>query len=308
MIVYYYCSIDTFHTISTKQTIRLSDITKSNDSMEVMWITQYIQEVFIDVYHRDKTQYFKNIYTEKVFQDLLNHFKSDFFDEDKRIYSHYVCCFSKKGDLLSQWRGYANDGKGVAIGFDADLLASIGIPEIDDPLSSRILPLRKVEYAERSQKQTVAKVALLLVKDLKTIIRKSLIKTQSDVKPASIKPFNMAFLTLFNEAIFMKSSFFQEEVEYRICHWIGNRNKDPEVERTILRHNISFDKFNYESRKGKLVSYFDICFKNCTLPFIKEVVIGPKSTINASDVYRFLLNNNILIDTKNIVRSAGSYI
>jgi len=30
----------------------------------------------------------------------------------------YIACFSEKGDLLSQWRAYADDGEGVAIGFD----------------------------------------------------------------------------------------------------------------------------------------------------------------------------------------------
>lgn len=29
----------------------------------------------------------------------------------------YAACFSEEKDLLSQWRGYANNGAGVAIGF-----------------------------------------------------------------------------------------------------------------------------------------------------------------------------------------------
>lgn len=36
----------------------------------------------------------------------------------------YVCCFSKEGSLLSQWRGYAPNG-GLSIGFDSDVLKAI---------------------------------------------------------------------------------------------------------------------------------------------------------------------------------------
>lgn len=31
---------------------------------------------------------------------------------------HYICSFSKDGDVLSQWRAYADDGYGVSIGFN----------------------------------------------------------------------------------------------------------------------------------------------------------------------------------------------
>lgn len=34
----------------------------------------------------------------------------------------FVCCFSKNGDDLGQWRAYADNGKGYAIGFDGPSL------------------------------------------------------------------------------------------------------------------------------------------------------------------------------------------
>lgn len=54
--------------------------------------------------------------TEKFSDEILNNFEDniDTFYESER----YVTCFSKEGDLLSQWRAYANQGKGIAIGFD----------------------------------------------------------------------------------------------------------------------------------------------------------------------------------------------
>ncbi|HEY8660108.1 MAG TPA: DUF2971 domain-containing protein [Hanamia sp.] len=33
-----------------------------------------------------------------------------------------IGCFSKNGDLLSQWRAYAEDDKGFSIGFDSNYI------------------------------------------------------------------------------------------------------------------------------------------------------------------------------------------
>jgi hypothetical protein len=40
-------------------------------------------------------------------------------------HSSYITCFSRKGDLLSQWRAYGDDGRGVSIGFDSKLLYKV---------------------------------------------------------------------------------------------------------------------------------------------------------------------------------------
>lgn len=44
--VYHYCSTDIFQKIVTAKTIRMSDITKSNDSMEIRWIARNIRNAF----------------------------------------------------------------------------------------------------------------------------------------------------------------------------------------------------------------------------------------------------------------------
>lgn len=38
------------------------------------------------------------------------------------IANFFVCCFSKNGDELGQWRSYGDDGRGFALGFDAGML------------------------------------------------------------------------------------------------------------------------------------------------------------------------------------------
>ena len=42
-------------------------------------------------------------------------------------------CLSKKGDLLSQWRGYADDAFGVSIGFEKDYLKKLSMESFATP-------------------------------------------------------------------------------------------------------------------------------------------------------------------------------
>ena len=49
---------------------------------------------------------------------------------EEGVYSNFLMktfcvCFSGSKDKLSQWRGYAQDGKGIAIGFDKELLEEL---------------------------------------------------------------------------------------------------------------------------------------------------------------------------------------
>ena len=47
--IYHYCSLETFNSIITNKTLRLSDITKSNDSKELIYIRPFIKEEFLKV-------------------------------------------------------------------------------------------------------------------------------------------------------------------------------------------------------------------------------------------------------------------
>jgi hypothetical protein len=75
-----------------------------NDRLETTWIIHLINEEI------DKR---KEIIKEEDIKTL-----GALFDAN-RLYP-YIACFSENGDSLSQWRAYANDGKGVAIGFNPE--------------------------------------------------------------------------------------------------------------------------------------------------------------------------------------------
>jgi hypothetical protein len=44
---------------------------------------------------------------------------------EENIFPTYISCFSKDKDSLSQWRGYGDDGRGIAIGFNSEVLNNL---------------------------------------------------------------------------------------------------------------------------------------------------------------------------------------
>ena len=72
----------------------------------------------------------------------------------------YVACFSEKKDCLSQWRGYADDGRGISIGFCKKKL------EILPKIMHHNLSFSKVIYNEGQQEKYVNKVAEEVVRNM----------------------------------------------------------------------------------------------------------------------------------------------
>ena len=120
MIGYYYCSLNTFLNILKNKEIYLSDPLKMNDNLEIKWYLERLNE------EKESDEDYSTILqrmrirsgVDFTCEELAKHL------ENKGQKSIYISCFSKTSDLLSQWRAYADDGKGVAIGFDLDMLAS----------------------------------------------------------------------------------------------------------------------------------------------------------------------------------------
>lgn len=301
MIVYHYCSLDVFMKIVSGKAIRLSDITKSNDSMEILWITKFIKDIFDDEFQKEiqKTQYFENGYPKETFIELVEHYSDEFFKENIRLYSYLVCCFSEKGDLLSQWRGYADDANGVSIGFDGNFLSTIGKPAKDDFISSDIFEFGQIIYTDKSQQSEIRKIAQQLIAKLKVIVKNN----PKDIKHESMAVFNDCFLQLFKLSIFIKNPFFKEEKEWRICYWTDIK-PDTEVSNTYIENNIKISDIKYHNRRNDLIPHIDLIFDESKEQIIKEVIIGPKCKASKSDIEAFLAKNGIFCSVK---KSDGTY-
>lgn len=181
--------------------------------------------------------------------------------------------------MLSQWRGYANDGTGVAIGFNRDYLE--GISNLDNKETI----LKDVIYDKNEQKMLIDK----------------LIKT-SEIEKFHELNINFEGLasTVFIQyiadyGIVFKHFSFTEEQEVRLIHGHG----EMPAETNSLQYRASADN---------LISFVDIPLQYpYEVPVINEIILGPKCKAEINDVREFVqqkfgIENNIVVK-----RSSSSY-
>ena len=104
-ILYHYCGLDAFLSIIKNSTLWLSDIRKSNDYLECVYCRDKINEKIRGFLEDDKEALEAWDFGYNINSDLSMDMIS------------YVACFSENKDQLSQWRGYADNGAGIAVGF-----------------------------------------------------------------------------------------------------------------------------------------------------------------------------------------------
>ena len=307
--IYHYCNTDVFIKIMQSKTIRLSDITKSNDSMEISWINGFLRDQFIQKYNDEKTKYFKNNFSIDAFKEYFDKHYDLLLSNDNYNRLYLVSCFSENGDLLSQWRGYADDANGFSIGFDIDSLCEQAKREIGDDIR-----IDKIIYTLKDQKNIVIKSAKDLIKSLKKIIKPTKSNVKNDKKYeseniASIntvreKEYDSCFIKCFENichlAVITKNPFFAEEKEYRI-NYLLKFNQELGITNESKNSSLSTFDIKYYNRYNDIIPYFDLPFKNDS---IKEVIIGPKCKATVNDVKLFLNKNGI---DCNVIKSKGTY-
>ena len=127
-ILYHYCSVETLLSIIQNKTIWLSDASKTNDSSELKYIFDFFTAT-VDVILESYGNKYNDLIKEKVRKIINSTMEGLVYDKIRiaKYKKNFICCFSEAKDLLSQWRAYANDGNGVAIGFSSDMLKKIAL-------------------------------------------------------------------------------------------------------------------------------------------------------------------------------------
>lgn len=253
-IIYHYCDLNTFLAIIESRTIRLSDINTMNDFGEMHWA----YDRFIDAANMDYSK------DDKPFLDACD----EVFSNLQTHTLPAVACFSLDGDVLSQWRAYAGDGSGVAIGFDGNSIGKLSVR------------CARVAYSVPDQVQYFREVLTAL----KPIWENS--KTHDEAHKAFRE---LAFHSAIDMCL-MKNPAFHEEKEVRIIRALTVKRKNEQwyledeggssTDKTSRRKQ----KISYRSRDGGIVAYVDLPLSGLGNQVIKEVVIGPKSRNNGIDV------------------------
>jgi hypothetical protein len=255
-ILYHYCDAASFSAICTSKKMRFSDLFSMNDFMEMYW-----------GYH----------IWEQAASEVIDGVGRDFLDKiDEVIHTSGVyglilaSCYSLDGDVLSQWRAYADDGRGYAIGFRAK-----------DLMDLPVRPLT-VLYDAKGQIAEVRDV----ITDLHT-------KENSQTEKFGGE-FRETCITLSFDLAALKNPAFREEKEIRLIHLL-NFEPSSNFQRLVDPGGFSFGKQReglqvmFRMRSNVPVAFIDYDFTNGgVINPIKEVVVGPANDALLTGISVFL--------------------
>jgi len=270
--LYHYCSTEVFHKIVTRG-FRLSSMRLSNDLMEGKMLARALRTLAeADGFEEEQVQ--KVLGLVRVYEQL-----SDCL----------ALCLSEESDLLSQWRGYADDGHGVAIGFSVDYLTALVRNE--KPTDSQLY-LGSVKYLDQEHLDIVRP----LFKALKFEFHLAgggpvgaAIAALSGGEGAWVDRFNERHALMESTLFLLKANAFHEEKEWRLYTTLIT-----EGDSTIEHH----------PRRNCLVPFASVPLVAEKNP-IFSVCLGPKHQTPPLVVSEFLFSHghaNVSIRT-----SAASY-
>lgn len=302
-VLYHYCSINTFISIIENQCVWLSDAEKTNDETELKWLFSEMKEILDNYLSKYSSCYSNELLLEtkkvvcKIIEGLI--FKKMPITKNSKS---FLTCFSEADDLLSQWRGYGNDGKGLAIGFNTELF--------NEFITNRFYTMTKVIY---DREKMTDFLYLSIGERLKNAIDSCIDENNNEYNLKELYT-NMSMLiySIWQEGFVYKNYMFAEEQEWRIFRKLQKDNFSTYdgvdyygytdcldgffINNETHLGNFTRSALKFRSTGDDLRLYFELGFEKCKKEIIKEIIIGPKSKITEFDLKIFLAQNGYIED------------
>lgn len=307
-VLYHYASMEKAASILKYKNIRLSDITKSNDVNEMSIFFPGLFEEMLNNYDEYNGFGCKFVYKGKedraAFSLLVSEIKKRIEKEfEDGSISTFVLCLSEEGDLLSQWRGYANDGKGVCLGLSVEEIRKF----VDIPAFTGFA-LEKVEYLSKGEinqwiKDSANGLLLLINTILKAIHSGELhFEWGSKFDEEIFDTLYYNILSDIEESIKFKSDGFKEEKEWRL--FVKNSLNKEELKgktyttigsmsREARRKASQYvdDNVDFNVKENDIVPFVSLAFDKFSNNLICELICGPNNTIRSRDMELYLRKN-----------------
>ncbi|MFS7187876.1 DUF2971 domain-containing protein [Serratia proteamaculans] len=280
-LIYHYCSPYTFLQIIEKKCLWLSSTKNMNDFSEEQWFLNIVDEVL---------------------KEHENELGGSWCDEVRRVYEEnfrpsYVTCFSKNNDLLSQWRAYAENGLGVAIGFDPDVL-DLDIKktvEVNGVSTESVVDKFELHDVNYLQNKEIKENVIQAARQWRNTEGEYHFDEESG---ETLNDITAGFFGMNCErlAVMHKNPTFEEEDERRLIYrnyysmcvepeysliHVGREKTLPLETFARLKHRIS---------DGFLTSYFEYTFRP---EAIRKIMLGPRNKFTMFDLENLLFLNNM---------------
>lgn len=249
--LYHYCTTDAFESIIKNRSLRLSSLLFTNDYNEGK-ILEWLFNKLADEEQLDHD----------LWHDLANEFRTT-----EEIIDSVAFCLSQAPDLLSQWRGYAGNGEGIAIGFSMEYLERfVDHHQEQDPLKWPI-SLEPVIYSyEEMEKVFIPLYKTLL--QIKKLERTGLENATEEFIDTAFE----AHREMSKSRYRIKNEGFSEEQEWRMVAQYAFTNKNYDV----------------RSKGSALVPCIELELIDLDIPIINKVIMGPKHNTHLDVMRTFL--------------------
>lgn len=268
-VLHHYCTTETFMAIAASKRIRLSALSMSNDSEEGRLVLRLTDKLGL-AHHTDPA----------VLASLKAH-----WNEVVAANEGLGFCLSERGDLLSQWRGYAGQGRGVSIGFSTEFLKRVSVADESD---EHFATLERVEYGEGQQLHEYGPTYTALVNaivDAQGYLQYGHVSITEKLKAVlnrKLRPWTRKIYTFKNDG-------FAEEREWRMLALLT-----PEEQQDC----------SYRAVDDKIVAFRELRLDTGEGPAIVSVTLGPKHVTPVDQVERMLLRYGI---NATVTKSALTY-
>lgn len=313
-IVYHYCTVETFLNIIRNHTLRLSDLCSSNDKAEMKVLLGDLENEILNQYRKRDDFLETVIYgmdVDESFEFILKRLISKMDNNINQML--FGICFSEKGDLLGQWREYADKGTGVAIGFNLEWLQKLG--------NNDSFEFSKVNYDYSKDSTLIKEHAFRIYSEIIRAMENG--ETKELIDESSYLPY-MIYLhkeCLFFESVFQKGKEYKSEEEWRLVlddeetrkdypEWniyYNWKNKDLSSREEEI-YSLIPNGMEFMVKSGRIIPYLDLKFDvdKSNLP-IEKVIIGPNCKVNILDIYHLLQFYGFDADEIEIKKSKSSY-
>lgn len=162
-------------------------------------------------------------------------------------YGFWIFSLSLDGDDLSQWRNYADDGRGVCLGFSATNFDMIELAKLIPAAPNRLrFPVNYDEDRLRNRMQAYIDIGLDLLEKVNLSARDSYHQPYGQALLYERDFFHVLNNGFYANSLLFKHAAYEHEQEYRLLV-SGFRN-------TIARNNLH----RFRERKGEIVGYLDV--------------------------------------------------
>lgn len=264
-LLWHYCSVSSFEGICRSGHLYLSDLDSMNDYREGRWLRDLIAQKVTDA--------------ARVFLPYL---------EASRIgfkVGPFVTSLSEDGDLLSQWRGYANGGRGTAIGLLSERL-SVPVFNITDEQMPGYTAVCNVIYDISVQNVVVDAIVKIINGIVNELKGRSFPVNSHSFIPCS------AYINMYLHYIepVFKNPAFSEEKEWRIIHFPKSSAmdswKDPSD--LYLSDDHEADLLKFRTTTDDIVQYFSFPDDNALSSMIGGINLGPLNRMKDQPLALFL--------------------